>query len=153
VTNERDVGLFIKHADCQAVIFYDPIEKALGCIHAGWRGNVKNIYGQAVGKMRHIYGSKPENLLVGISPSLGPCCGEFIHYEKEIPREFWIFQVRPFYFDLWEMARFQLLKAGILPHHIEIAPLCTSCNTADFYSYRKEKTTGNNATIVCLEKG
>jgi len=151
ITQAQGTGLFIKHADCQAVIFYDPIEKALGCVHAGWRGNIQNIYGEALGKMRQAFGSKPENIFVGISPSLGPCCGEFIHYEKEIPHQFWPFQIRPLYFDLWEMARSQLLQAGILPHHLEIAPICTCCNPADFYSYRRDKTTGRNATVVCLK--
>jgi YfiH family protein len=151
ITKEKAAGLFIRHADCQAIIFYDPVEKTLGCIHAGWRGNVQNIYAEAIGKMHHLFGSKPQNLFVGISPSLGPCCSQFIHYEKEIPRQFWTFQTRPLYFDLWEMARFQLFEAGILPHHLEIAPICTCCNPADFYSYRRDKTTGRNATVVCLK--
>ncbi len=151
ITQVKGAGLFIKHADCQAVIFYDPIEKALGCVHAGWRGNIKNIYKETVAKMHHAFGSKPENLFVGISPSLGPCCSQFIHYEKEIPREFWNFQVRPLYFDLWEMARFQLLQAGVLPNHLEIAPICTYCNPADFYSYRRDKSTGRNATVASLK--
>jgi polyphenol oxidase len=152
ITQEKAAGLFIKHADCQAVILYDPIEKALGCLHAGWRGNIQNIYSHAIGKMRRLFGTKPENVFVGISPSLGPCCAQFIHYEKEIPRHFWSFQIRPLYFDLWEMARSQLLEAGILPHHLEIAPLCTYCNPADFYSYRRDKPTGRNATCVCLKE-
>ena len=150
ITQEKSAGLFIKHADCQAVIFYDPIEKALGCIHAGWRGNIKNIYAEAIGKMSKAFGCKPQNLFVSISPSLGPCCSQFIHYEKEIPQQFWPFQIRPLYFDLWEMARSQLLEAGILPHHLEIAPICTCCNPADFYSYRRDKPTGRNATVVCF---
>jgi hypothetical protein len=151
ITQQREVGLFIKHADCQAVIFYDPIEKAVGCIHAGWRGNVQNIYGEAIVKMGRAFGTKPENLFVGISPSLGPCCGEFIHYQKEIPQKFWPFQVKPFYFDLWEMARSQLIAAGVLLHHIEVAPFCTRCNPADFYSHRREKPSGRHATVVCLK--
>jgi hypothetical protein len=150
ITKEKLAGLFIKHADCQAVIFYDPIKKALGCVHAGWRGNVQNIYVQAIAKMCHLFGTKPENLFVGISPSLGPCCSQFIHFEKEIPQKFWSFQIKPFYFDLWEIARSQLLEAGILPHHLEIAPICTCCNPADFYSYRRDKLTGRNATVACL---
>ncbi len=150
ITQEKSAGLLIKHADCQAVIFYDPIEKALGCIHAGWRGNVQNIYAETISKMRHMFGTKPENLLVGISPSLGPCCSQFIHFEKEIPQKFLSFQIRPLYFDLWEMARWQLIEAGVLPHHLEIAPICTCCNPADFYSYRRDKKTGRNATVACI---
>ena len=151
ITQKKETGLMIKHADCQAVIFYDPIEKAVGCIHAGWRGNVQNIYREAIAKMNHLFGCKPQNLFVGISPSLGPCCSQFIHFAKEIPQKFWFFQVKPLYFDLWEMARTQLLEAGILPHHLEVAPICTCCNPADFYSYRRDKPTGRNATVICYK--
>jgi polyphenol oxidase len=150
ITNQKDMGLFIKHADCQAAIMYDPVQGALGCIHAGWRGNVQNIYAEAIKKMEIDFGSKPENILVGVSPSLGPCCGEFVNYRAELPEEFLPFQIKPLYFDLWEIGRSQLIKAGILPHHIEIASICTRCNPDDYFSYRREKASGRHATVAVL---
>lgn len=152
ITAIKGCGLFIKHADCQATIFYDPIYPAFATVHAGWRGNVKNIYAETVQEMRRVFGSKPENLLVGVGPSLGPEHGQFIHYKTELPEEFWPFQVRPEYFDLWAIARYQLEKCGILSHHIEIAQICTFANSEDFYSYRRDKTKirGNHATVACL---
>ena len=151
LTSVSQMGLLIKHADCQAAIFYDPLHKALACVHAGWRGNVLNIYRAAVNKMQAIYGSRSENLLVGVSPSLGPKHAEFIHYEKELPREFWRFQVKPQYFDLWAIARNQLEECGILPGHIQIAEICTYANQGDFFSYRRDKTTGRHATMAALK--
>lgn len=148
VTQAKGLGLAVMHADCQVAIFYDPVHQAIGSIHAGWRGNVLNIYEKAVGKMHKEFGSKPADLFVGISPSLGPCCGEFINYEKELPPSFWVYQVRPYYFDLWEVSRAQLLKVGILPAHLEIAGICTCCNPADFYSFRRDKPTGRHATVI-----
>ncbi len=150
VTQAKGLGLAVMHADCQVALFYDPVHQAIGSIHAGWRGNVLNIYEKAVGKMHKEFGSKPADLLVGISPSLGPCCGEFINYEKELPQPFWAYQVKPYYFDLWEISRSQLLKAGILPAHLEIARICTCCNPTDFYSFRRDKPTGRHATVICL---
>lgn len=150
ITQAKGLGLATMHADCQVAILYDPLHEAVGCIHAGWRGNVLNIYEKALGKMHQEFGSKPADLFVGVSPSLGPCCAEFIHYEKELPPPFWQYQVRPYYFDLWEIGRAQLLQAGILPSHLEIAQLCTYCNPADFYSFRREKPTGRHATVACL---
>lgn len=148
-TQKEDVGLLIKHADCQAAVIYDPMENVIANVHAGWRGNVQNIYASLVDNLKRRFGSKPENLIVGISPSLGPCCSEFIHYEKELPPHFWDYQVKPLHFDLWEIARTQWLDAGILPHHLEIACMCTKCNEKDFFSYRREKTgCGNHATII-----
>lgn len=150
VTKEKGVGLAIMHADCQVAVLYDPIHHKAGCIHAGWRGNVLNIYEKAVQKMCQEFGSKPADILVGISPSLGPCCAEFVNYKTEFPEPFWQYQVRPHYFDLWEIARQQFTAAGILPHHVEIASLCTYCNPADFYSYRRDKPAGRHATVVVL---
>src|SRR5579871_2293962 len=150
ITDKKEIGLMIKHADCQAAIFYDPVRHAAANVHSGWRGNVKNIYGATVKQMMETFGSKPEDLLVGISPSLGPDRAEFIHYQSEFPEEFWKFQIRPLYFDLWAIARYQLEAVGVLPHHIQIAEICTHTREEDYFSYRREKVSGRNATIVML---
>lgn len=150
VTKEPDIGLLIQHADCQAAIFYDPSNHVLANIHCGWRGNVQNIYQEATLKMKRLYGCKPENLLVGISPSLGPEAAQFRNFRTELPEVFWQFQVKPEYFDLWEISRFQLLQCGILSHHIEIAKLCTFSTPEDFFSYRRLKQSGRHATIAAL---
>jgi polyphenol oxidase len=150
-TNSSGLGLSILHADCQAAIFYDPIHHAISNIHAGWRGNVQNIYREAILTMKALYGSKPENLLVAISPSLGPEASEFIHFEKELPSFFLPFQIKPTYFDLWAISHWQLTECGILPHHIEIAEICTYSHPEDFFSYRRMKASGRHATFVALQ--
>ncbi len=157
MTSEKDIGLLIVHADCQAALFYDPIHKAVASVHAGWRGQVKNIYKETIEKMKRAFGSNEEEILVCISPSLGPEHSEFIHYQKELPEEFWDFQVRPYYFDLWEISRYQLLQCGILPHHIEIAEMSTYSDPEMFFSYRREKhagrvsqITGGHGTVIGL---
>lgn len=150
ITNQPDYGLMIKHADCQAALFYDPVHHALANVHCGWRGNVQNIYAETVSAMRAKMGSRPEDLLVCISPSLGPEVSEFKNYRTELPESFWSFQIKPTYFNLWEISRHQLLESGILPHHIEIASICTYTQEKDFYSYRRDKVTGRNATVVAI---
>ena len=140
----------MKHADCQAAIFYDPVHHALANVHSGWRGNVKNIYQTTILKMASVFGTKPQDLLVGISPSLGPQHAEFKNYKVEFPEHFWSFQVCPEYFDLWAIARHQLEEAGVLPYHIEIAGICTYANKEDCYSYRRDKVTGRHATLAML---
>lgn len=149
-TDIPHLGLLIKHADCQAAIFYDPIHHAIANVHAGWRGSVQNIYKETIEAMKVAYGSQPQDLLVGISPSLGPNSAEFIHYKKELPEEFHPFQIKPNYFDFWEISRYQLQRCGVLPHHIEIAQIDTYANPNDYFSFRREKTTGRNATVVAL---
>jgi hypothetical protein len=150
LTATPGVSLMMKHADCQIALFYDPKHHAAANIHAGWRGNVANIYGEAVKYMQQAFGSNPSDLLVCISPSLGPDEAEFMHYRSELPEEFWSFQVRPTYFDLWSISEYQLQAAGVLPHHIEVARLSTYSNPYDFYSYRRDKITGRHATCITL---
>lgn len=149
-TDNPGLSLCVTHADCQAALFYDPVKHALANVHCGWRGNVQNIYAAAVAHMRAVYQSQPENLLVCISPSLGPEHAEFIHYKTELPEAFWNYQVRPLYFDLWAVSRSQLLAAGVLPQHIQIAGIDTYAQAEDYFSYRRNKSTGRMATVCML---
>lgn len=152
MTKQKHLGLIAKHADCQAAIIYDPIHHALATVHSGWRGSVKNVYKATLEKMKSVYGSRPENVLVGISPSLGPQKAEFRNYLTELPEDFWRFQVAPTYFDFWAISEHQLREAGVLLQHIEIAGICTYSNERDFFSYRRgDKTGGRHATVAFLK--
>lgn len=146
-----DLPLLITHADCQAAIFYDPTNHAIANVHAGWRGNVKNIYEKTVVFMKNRYGSSPDNLHVCISPSLGPDDSEFLNYRTELPQNFWEFQVKPFYFNLWEISKQQLLRAGVLENHLQIAGISTLSNPEDYFSYRREKISGRHGTFISLK--
>lgn len=150
VTNQPGIGLIVMHADCQGALFYDPIRKAIAAIHCGWRGNVCNIYQKTVEKMKQLYNCNPEDLRVAISPSLGPSASEFVNYRQELPSCFWPFQVRENYFDLWAISKMQLCNAGILEKHIAIARVCTYNNPNDFFSYRRAKKSGRNASMIAL---
>lgn len=149
VTKEIGLGLMMTHADCQCTIIYDPIKHVVANVHSGWRGNVQNIYKETVDYLVQKMGSKVENLLVCIGPSLGPESSEFINYHTELPAEFWAFEKKKNHFDLWEISEYQLKEAKILPSHIEIMKIDTFCD-ARFFSYRRDKPTGRNASIVAL---
>jgi polyphenol oxidase len=150
LTAQPSITLLMKHADCQVALFYDPVQHVAANIHAGWRGSVGNIYQKTIQHMQHLYGSDPANLLVCISPSLGPQEAEFIHYRTELPESFWCFQIQPNYFDFWSISENQLIQAGILSHHIEMARLSTYANPTDYFSYRRDKITGRHATCITL---
>ncbi len=151
-TAQRDLGLMVTHADCQAAIFFDPIRKAVANVHCGWRGSVQNIYANTVRHLKERYNSRPEDLLVCISPSLGPESAEFIHYKTELPEVFQSFQVRPNYFDFWGISKMQLEECGIQAAHIEVAQQCTFRGEGDFFSYRRNKKTGRHGTVVALKE-
>ncbi len=148
VTQEKGVGLAIQHADCQAAILFDPVTESIGALHAGWRGQVQGIYQEAIRQMKEIFGTKPEDLLVAISPSLGPKNSEFVHYRTELPQEFWNFRISETYFDLWSITAWQLETAGVLKENIQIARLCTYEDPSSFHSYRRDKTRDRQHTTI-----
>ncbi len=143
------VGLLICQADCQAVMLYDPVRRVAANVHAGWRGSALNIIAATIATMRQDFASRPEDLRAAISPSLGPCCAEFVHYRRELPPEFQAYQVRENFFDFWAISRDQLLAAGLLPEHIEAARICTRCH-ADFFSYRRVRACGRNGSVIAV---
>ena len=149
-TSAPQQGLLIHHADCQAAIFVDPVQRAVANVHCGWRGSVQNIYAEAVAFMQHRFQTQAENLLVCIAPSLGPQNAEFIHYRQELPEAFWEYQIKPNYFDFWAISTMQLKQCGVLENHIQTASISTYAHPEDYYSYRYSKIRGGHGTVVGL---
>ena len=150
VTDCKHVTLIMKHADCQAALFYDPTKNVIGNVHCGWRGNVLNIYSKMIATMQKKFGCQPKDILVCISPSLGPNHAEFIHYEKELPKAFWPFKDSNNHFNFWGIAQMQLQNAGILNEHMEVAKMCTFENKDLYFSYRRKDKTARNLTFISL---
>lgn len=154
ITRQRDVGLVIQHADCQAVLLYDPVNEAIGAAHSGWRGSVVDLIGKTVRAMQGAFGTSPTDLHAVISPSLGPCCAEFVNYRLELPQSFWQFRNDRDHFDFWAISREQLLGAGLSAVNIVLPGACTSCSP-DYFSYRRAcresgGVTGRNGSVVAL---
>jgi hypothetical protein len=150
MTNIPGVGLMIQQADCQAVMLYDPEHGAVANIHSGWRGSVQNIIAKTVVAMTAAYGTRPASLFAAVSPSLGPCCGEFVNYRQELPLAFHGYQSQPNYFDFWAISRDQLRDSGVCIEHIEIAGRCTACD-GNYFSYRRDKITGRFASVIGIK--
>jgi polyphenol oxidase len=149
-TNAKNLALFSISADCQPALFYDPSKKVIANVHAGWRGQVANIYAQTVKHLQKEYGCNPSDLFVGIGPSLGPEASEFVNFQKEIPKKYWEFQFKPFYFDLWALAKHQLMEAGIPERQIEIARICTYSHPDRCFSHRRDPRSGRHASVICF---
>lgn len=148
VTDRPGAMLTILTADCQAVVFVDPIKKVVANAHAGWRGSVAGILQATVAVMVDRFGCRPEDLIAGIGPSLGPCCAEFVHYRTELPRSFYPHRVGFNHFDFWSISRDQLCGAGLQMANIAAATLCTQCDDEHYFSYRRSHTTGRLATVI-----
>ena len=150
ITAQPGLGLLIKQADCQPVMFYDPERRVVANAHCGWRGQVAGILAATISRLALHFGSRPETLHASIGPGLGPCCAEFRNYQREFPPELWKYQVRPNYFDLWQLSFDQLTALGLKPENIEVAGLCTRCREEDFFSYRRDGITGRQAAVIAL---
>lgn len=154
ITQLPDMALLIAHADCQAVLLYDPVKRAIAAVHSGWRGSVLNIVGKTVQTMQDHFQTDPEDCVAAIGPSLGPCCAEFINYKTELPAAFWKFQKKENRFDFWQITSEQLQQAGVAGSNISCCGICTSCSE-NFYSYRRacrqgDGVTGRNGTAIAL---
>ena len=148
ITNVDDCALLIRHADCQVALMYDPVADVIAAVHSGWRGSVANIYAVTIEKMVSCFDSHPSDILVGISPSLGPRFAEFKNCHEVFPGDFFQFELSANYFDFWSISRWQLVQCGVLPENIEVAELCTYEHDADFFSARREKTSDRNGSYI-----
>jgi len=151
ITDIQKISLVIQVADCQSILMYDPVLKVIANVHSGWRSSIKNIIGRTVSTMKKEFDSKPENIVAGIGPSLGPCCAEFVNYKKEIPEKLWKYKDASEHFDFWAISSDQLCDAGVLKKNIYLSEICTRCNTDLFFSFRCEGTTGRFATVISLK--
>ncbi len=150
VTDRKHAVLVIQVADCQAILLYDPVKHVIAAIHSGWRGSIGNIIGETIGVMTARFSCLAEDIVAGISPSLGPCCAEFVNYRDEIPSDLWGYRDESDHFDFWSISCHQLCDAGVDEDHIHISRICTRCDTNRFFSYRGEGITGRFAVLIGL---
>lgn len=161
ITNVPKLPLLLCFADCTPILFLDPVHRAVGIAHGGWKGTVRRIGQKTVARMHEEFGTKPEELLTAIGPSIGPCCYEigpeveakfreaFPHHEAELFTN----AEGKTHLSLWAANRIQLLDAGVLPEHIDEAKTCTSCHHEDFFSYRADGgRTGRMAAVIALRR-
>ena len=145
ITDDPSVTLVTYYADCTPLFFVDPAHRAVGLGHSGWRGTAAGMGACMVRRMEEEFGSRPEEIIAAIGPSIGACCYEVDEtvYEGFAPLE--TLGLSNFFFragdgkyrlDLWEANRRILLAAGVLPEHISTARLCTRCNDSLLWSHR-----------------
>ncbi len=144
ITNKREVCLCVLAADCGGVLLYDPIHKAIGAVHAGWRGVAMEITTKVVNKMVERFDSSPDQIIGAVAPCVG-----VHHYEigDEVANAFHhVFgddknivennHAKP-HVNIAAANRKLMLNAGLKPENIEIANSCTIDRNDLFYSARK----------------
>ncbi|MFW5755469.1 MAG: peptidoglycan editing factor PgeF [Tangfeifania sp.] len=146
VTNQPGICLCVQTADCVPVLLFDPVNRTIAAVHAGWRGTVKKIAEAVVLKMQKKYHSNSENILAAIGPSIGPEVYEVgsevvEEVRKNLPLPDKILQKNKsgkFHFNLWEANRQILLAAGLKEGNIRVSEECTFQKENKYYSARRE---------------
>lgn len=142
VTAEKGLFLMVTAADCLPILIYDPINRIVGVIHAGWRGILNQIAARTIDEFRKM-SSEPSNLIVGLGPGI---CQKHFVVKKDVLNKFMAFYPSASlirnsdgYVDLRKAVMIDLKQAGIPRENIEIANFCPSCDNGLFGSFRKEK--------------
>lgn len=159
LTNQPGVIIFMRFADCVPILLYDPNQRVVGIVHAGWQGTVSKIASESVKAMKVKYGCRSVDILAGIGPSIGPH-----HYEigddvaaqvrkafEKDGRNFLSQRNGSMYFDLWGANHHILETQGV--QYVETAGICTACNLDDWFSHRGERgRTGRFGALIVLDE-
>ena len=150
ITNVPGLVLSTFFADCTPLYFVDPVHKAIGMSHSGWRGTVGRMGKVTLDAMAEAYGTKPEDVLCAIGPSICQDCYEVSedvikkfreNYDENLwPEIFYQKENGKYQLNLWKANESVFLESGILPEHIAVTNVCTHCNPDILFSHR---TTGN----------
>lgn len=163
LTDKKGLSLATTNGDCILYLVYDPKRNVIGSIHSGWRGTYERIIEHTIDLMKEKYGSKEEDILIFICPSIRKC-----HFEVENDVET-LFEERfgfldnindiilnsdkegKFYIDTVKLNNTLLIKKGIKEENIYDSNICSVCNKELIGSYRVEgKAFTAAAAIIVL---
>ena len=149
VTNIPGITLVTSYADCVPLFFADPVKKAIGLSHSGWRGTVQDIAHNTICKMQELYGCNPGDIKVFIGPSICRECYEvsldvaekFAEKYKDEVFDKILFPKNngKFKLDLWQANYRNMINSGIKEENIGITDICTCCNKNVLFSHRASK--------------
>ena len=162
ITNIPGLCLSTFYADCVPLYFVDPVHKAIGLSHSGWRGTVGKIGQVTLEKMREEYETNAKDVIAAIGPSICQDCYEvsedvILEFQKTFSKEHWksIYYQKEngkYQLDLWKANEIILLEAGVLREHLAVTNLCTCCNSEELFSHRASQgKRGNLAAFLALK--
>ncbi|MCI9188942.1 MAG: peptidoglycan editing factor PgeF [Lachnospiraceae bacterium] len=142
MTDEPGIVLVTYYADCVPLYFVDPVHRAIGLAHSGWRGTADRMGECMVRAMQDAFGSRPEELYAAIGPSICRDCyevsedvalrfadmGEAVVLPGKAPGKYQL--------DLWLANERILEQAGIPGKQIAVTDLCTCHNSEFLFSHR-----------------
>ncbi len=164
ITNIPGITLVTFYADCVPLYLLDPVHKAIGLSHSGWRGTVNRMGFHTLSAMEKAFGTRPEEVIACIGPSICKSCfevGEEVveAFQREFHTRYWTELFSPngkpgkYQLDLWRANEIVFAEAGVLPENIHTTNICTMCNPEHLYSHRiMGNERGNLAAFLCLKE-
>ena len=162
ITNEPGIVLSTFYADCVPLYFVDPVHRAIGLSHSGWRGTVNKMGQVTIEAMKREFGSRAADLYCAIGPSI---CQDCYEISRDVAEEFMkafpehvndiLIQKseEKFQLDLWKANEIVMLESGILPEHLAVTNICTCCNPTELFSHRASKgKRGNLAAFLMIKE-
>ncbi|MCM1540286.1 MAG: peptidoglycan editing factor PgeF [Blautia sp.] len=164
MTDEKGIALVTFYADCVPLLFLDPVHQAIGLAHSGWRGTVGRMGQRMTEAMAEAFGSRPEELIAAVGPSI---CRECYEVGEEVAQRFWqLFGGRErcgrvvtegkapgkYQLDLWLANRRILEEAGIPRHRISVTDICTCHNSDYLFSHRGSNGHRGNLGVFLMLK-
>ena len=161
ITNVPQTVLTTFYADCVPIYLVDPVKKAIGLCHSGWRGTVGRISQVTITRMQKEYDSDPKDILAAVGPSICQNCyevsGDVIEqFQDSFHEKYWkeLFYQKEngkYQLNLWKANEILLEGAGITKEHISVTDICTCCNPQLLYSHRASKgQRGNLAAFLMI---
>lgn len=160
MTNVSGIPMITFYADCVPLLFFDPVNKVIAMAHSGWKGTVARIGAKMLKAMEDAYGTKPENVIGAIAPSICQNCYEvsadvadaFLEaFGKEAYESFTIDKGNDKYqLDLQKACEYYLLEAGMKKDNLDVTDICTCCNPDVLFSHRASKGMRGNLGVVMV---
>jgi len=151
ITNEKNLPIAIRTADCVPVFIFDHIQRVIGLAHAGWRGTYKAIAAKTVLRMQEKFDSLPSSVKVFLGPSIRECC----YQVGEEFRDYFPLHVKDreghLYADVVGVNRDQLIQAGVLKENILDSGICTCCHK-DYFSFRRDASKAGRMISLMMLK-
>ncbi|MDD2897878.1 MAG: peptidoglycan editing factor PgeF [Desulfuromonadaceae bacterium] len=161
ITNQPNVIIGVCVADCAPILLYDPVNKVIAVVHAGWKGTAAQVVSKTVAGMQSEFGTKPALLHAAIGPCIQKCCYEV---DEPVRKAFaqsdidWSSCAELKSPGKWQLdlsvANRELLKnAGVPAEAIQISDQCVCCHSEQFFSYRRDKEeSGRQMGFIMLKK-
>ena len=134
ITSEPGVTVSVRTADCYPILLADIHHRAVAAVHAGWRGTEAGVAAEALRRMKSEFGTKPNDVIAAVGPGIGACCYEV---GEDVARRFGMQQTGKLNLAQENVRR--LTQYGVPVERISVCGGCTQCDTAQFYSWRRDR--------------